>query len=505
MKKRNPAVFIFCLYALVLGITMWFHEMWRDELQAWNIAISSARLTDLFHNIRYEGHPSLWFIILWFSSKISVAPETMQVINFLLSLTTAWLIVFRSPFTLFQKTLLVFSYYFLYEYAAISRNYMIGIMMVMLICSLWKNAGKNNIVLLLLLFLICQTNTYGYIFSFSFAFALFVKELRNGRKEWLRASLFPFAAIAGFAVAYLTSAPPPDSEFYLPVHFTFDEYRFLQTFTNCWNAFVPIPRFQLPFWSESLIKPSITSCLLGIALIGLIVFLSVRRSKLAFSFLIPAFLGMLAFMYFKYPGFQRHFGHLFIAYTAFLWIVNEDRIDEVTRNTPFRFSFFNIILVIQLLIGLGFTVADWLLPFSNGKKTAAFIKANYPATKPVAGFTECPAVTVTGYLERNIYFLNNLRYASFVIYQAKRLQVEDTDIYRNIFHLADSQKEIVVALNFNLKLNDQQFLPAEGKDTLIEVTTNNRPIRFLIRNEAHFDGAMVGGENFTVYEVKEEE
>src|ERR1043165_8304564 len=286
MSRQRILPILFTTYCVLLATTLWRHEMWRDELQAWNIATTSASLSDLFHNFRYEGHPSLWFIILWLLSKVSHTPEMMQLINFVFAAITAWLILFRSPFSTLQKALLIFGYYLLYEYAAISRNYMIEVMMITMICAMWNEEKKKRIALMVLLFLLCQTNSYGYILVIAFAFALFSREIIEEKKSFWKGSLFLFAAVTGFAVAYITSAPPHDSEFYFPIHFSWNQQRYFQTFTNCWNAFVPVPRFQFPFWSEPLLKFSLTGSILGILMFLIIIFFSLRKRKLFFTFLL---------------------------------------------------------------------------------------------------------------------------------------------------------------------------------------------------------------------------
>ena len=40
-----------------------YHEIWRDEGQAWLIARDTP-LKDLFGVLKHEGHPALWFLLL---------------------------------------------------------------------------------------------------------------------------------------------------------------------------------------------------------------------------------------------------------------------------------------------------------------------------------------------------------------------------------------------------------------------------------------------------------
>jgi len=494
----------FISYCILLAITLWRHEMWRDELEAWNIAVASSSITNLFDNFRYEGHPALWFIVLWVISKISIAPEMMQVINFLFAAITAGIILFKSPFSKAQRVLLIFGYYFLYEYAAISRNYMIEIMMAVLICALWKNSNSHRGWLILLLFLICQTNAFGYLLSFAFAISLFQREVSNSKNSIFYAVNYIIAAVAGFCVSYLSSALPEDSELQNYFVFSWDKNRLVQVLTNFWNGLIPIPRLHLPFWSEPMLHPSITGAVLGSVLLFAIVVLSLRNKKLLISFLIPAIFAMLVLMYSAYPGFQRHHGHLFIALVCFLWLHKSSVLRQVVTRVSFPVLnyLFNCLLILQAIVGIGFMLTDWLLPFSQGKATAAFIRKNY-RNEVVAGQTDCPMTSVAGYLSRDVYFLNNLRYASFVIYRAGRSNVEDSTLFRNIFTLADSTS-LMLVLNFDLMHNGQSFLPEKGRDTSLIVNTINGAKTFSISNKARFDGSMVGGEDFTVYRVKSE-
>ena len=80
-------------FAILLGVTIFRHEMWSDELQAFLIARDSHSLADLLNNLHYEGHPALWHLLLLIPSHISWNPAGMQVLNFLLALIEAWLIL----------------------------------------------------------------------------------------------------------------------------------------------------------------------------------------------------------------------------------------------------------------------------------------------------------------------------------------------------------------------------------------------------------------------------
>ena len=112
------------------------HEMWRDELQAWLIARDSSSISNLFYNVRYERHPALWHLCLYFLNLFTRSPIAMQLFQLVIASATVFLVAKFSPFTKFQKALFAFGYFPFYEYGIISRNYALGVLLVFSCCVL---------------------------------------------------------------------------------------------------------------------------------------------------------------------------------------------------------------------------------------------------------------------------------------------------------------------------------------------------------------------------------
>src|SRR4051812_45032534 len=53
------------LFAALLAVMKFKHEMYLDEGQAWLIARNSSGLFDLVGHLHYEGHPALWYLMLF--------------------------------------------------------------------------------------------------------------------------------------------------------------------------------------------------------------------------------------------------------------------------------------------------------------------------------------------------------------------------------------------------------------------------------------------------------
>ena len=103
---------VFGLYILVAGYTMFHHELWGDEFQSWNIAKSSDTFFDLIHNRRYEGHPPVWYIILWSISKFTHNLVYIQIVHLVIACMVIFVMLFYSPLPAGTKILLPFGYYF---------------------------------------------------------------------------------------------------------------------------------------------------------------------------------------------------------------------------------------------------------------------------------------------------------------------------------------------------------------------------------------------------------
>ncbi len=204
--SENGTIFIFAILGLI-GIL--HHEMWRDEMQAWLLAKDSPSLGALYQNTVYEGHPLLWHLCLYGLTKVSHNPRIMQGFHLLISISSFALIVKISPFSWLQKRLFGFSYFIFYEYSVISRSYALGVLLIFLFCTLYKQSetkpsekraseevqylqkpGRrsanvftwaNDWMLVALLVLLANLSVMGLIISFGLGSLLLFRIVTEGR------------------------------------------------------------------------------------------------------------------------------------------------------------------------------------------------------------------------------------------------------------------------------------------------------------------------------------
>ena len=157
---------VFVLYLIVTGYTMLHHEMWGDEIHSWNIAKGSSSYADLIYNSRYEGHPPVWYTILWTISKFTHETEYVQMVHWFIAALIVFLVLFFSPMPLLSRILVPFGYYFMYEYSVLSRNYAIGILLACCICIIIRKDFRYKMPLYyVLLFLMSNTHLLAMVLA----------------------------------------------------------------------------------------------------------------------------------------------------------------------------------------------------------------------------------------------------------------------------------------------------------------------------------------------------
>jgi hypothetical protein len=125
-EDRSPVPILLAIWfvwtvAMIVLITA--HEPWRDELQAWAIARSSGNPIELIANLRYEGHPPLWYLILWPVAKVVPGLAGLKVATVVLGSAATWVVLRFMPVSIWIRVAILFGYFPLYEYGAISRSY----------------------------------------------------------------------------------------------------------------------------------------------------------------------------------------------------------------------------------------------------------------------------------------------------------------------------------------------------------------------------------------------
>jgi hypothetical protein len=481
------------VFGTVLVAQLARHAMWRDELNAWAIALASPTLPDLFHNLHYDGHPGLWHLLLWLASWVSVDPVMLKLVHGAIGLALIGFIIWRGPFTAVETLLLLLSYFVLFEYTVISRNY--GIAMLLALIHAQRRAthpeqlGRNAA----LLGLLANTNVFALLLSGAFAaeYALERLAARDRRRgAWLSA-----AALYGglLLLAAATMAPPPDMSWRTAGQ-AFDRPFSWEFALNQvgWHLSALLPLQPASFWA---MHPQTEAVWRGrrwvvllIAALSPALAIALRRTFLPCPrlLLIPGLtlVASVGFTVFIYTGEIRHWGVHFVAIIAALWILRREQPPVAPPGQPLVLG----LLAVNALAGGYFAAAQWCQPFSRAQDVAAWLRAAHLRDAALLGTPDTVVAPVAILLGRTMTFLDCDCTDSYARFLRRREDFRPDQVPARLARDAAAAGPGPVLFVTNTALTEAQLaeLAAAG-DRAIEL--------------ARFDGAVTD-EDYVLYRIE---
>lgn len=425
-RNRFAAAVTFAFLVLG-GIGLARHEMWRDELQAWLIPAGSASLGELIHNLRYEGHPALWHVLLWILTRVTMRPEAMQVLHLAISAAAVFVFARSAPFSRTVRTMAVFGYFPLYEYTVISRNYGLGMLFLFAACALFPLRRRSYLPLAGALALLANSNPYAWLVALAFAGTLVLEPLWDREA---RARLRPADAVlslllfgAGAAMAAAQMIPPPDGGFATAWYLKPRLARVFRVLSAVARAWLPIPNpTEKTAWNTNLLwhLHNGVTAVIGLALLGLAV-MALRRSRPALVLYLSGTAALLSFSYLKYAGFTRHHGFHFLLFLACLWVSRDQRREQARESPRERFPApLAALLAVQIVAGAWVYGQDLVRPFSAARATAGFLRDPRYAQSFLVGYRDSVVTPVSGYLGRPLYYPQSRDFGTFVLWNQDR-------------------------------------------------------------------------------------
>jgi hypothetical protein len=198
-------------YASLVAFAIPYHEPWADEAQAWQLA-RSLSLGALFKTyIRYEGSPGLWHFLLWIMVRLHIGYTGLHWICGAIATAGVSLLIFKSPFPRCLKLSFPFTYFLLFQYAVVARNYVLAPLLLFTLAIWWK---RSPWIVTLMLGLLANTSLHLAVLSGGLALVYAVDELRDrGFADSARLRkllLCALVLIAFYAFAIWTAWPPHD-------------------------------------------------------------------------------------------------------------------------------------------------------------------------------------------------------------------------------------------------------------------------------------------------------
>jgi hypothetical protein len=414
------------IYSILLAIASWKHTFWRDEAQAWLIARDSTSLASVVHNVRYEGTPPLWHFVLYFVSRFTMNPEWMKLPNYIFSIAAMTLILSATKVSVCVRVGFVFSYFMLFEYSVIDRNYMLGIMLLVATLTLLKH-DESHLKISIALSLAALTSLPALVvavclYPIHLLPVIAVAGLRKPR-HWLPAlGAKKATALALFAVCALASVAiihPPGGSAPLLAHDQSSRLLRVLKFSSVTQAYLPIPD-SLYFWNSSIFNDlgRAVSTMVGLALAISLCFWF-QRKPAQYFFIITSSLLMCEMAATK-TSFMRHVGWLFIVFLLAVILEYEDaslRSPLDSRNSVWRPFLLSGILTVQALTAFFAIAVSMCIPFSPSKQVVTFLQQQHLDQSPIVFLPDATGGAVLAYLQRPYaYSIERRTRSSFMIW-----------------------------------------------------------------------------------------
>jgi hypothetical protein len=299
----------FGLYSLVLALVLPYHEPWADEAQAWLIA-RDLPLSGILHQVGYEGTPVLWFFLLKVLCWLHLPYLGMRWFSGAVAASGAFLILRYSCFPLPVKLLLPFTFWIQYQYAVVSRNYVLFVPLVFAVAALYRERWRHFVRLSAAIAMLAQVSSHALLFSGAVSLVL-AFELWQRRSEKLvsgRALGLGVVILAvSLAFAFYAARPPTDATSTALSGNKFAHIPFLARL-----AIYGLRGFRAFSFSFS-----VWPLLSGVALASLVAVLCFTRRL---ALLLP-FMGVWMVEGFIWQGW--HAGLLFVSFAAVVWMRSE--------------------------------------------------------------------------------------------------------------------------------------------------------------------------------------
>lgn len=418
VKKKEIIVLtaVFALWLFFNGILLAGHELWRDEANVWLLARELSPL-QLLREIKYQGHPCLWYFIVMPFAKLGLPFKTLSVISFLIMSVSAGIFVYRAPFCCITKAVCLISPVFSYYYPVVARNYCLIALLMILLAVFHTKRNDRPVIYGILLGLLVQSDTIvlaaAGLISLMWLAESIVKSIKEkSGSVILQAAKGLWIPLASLLLWILQFYQVSDSPEYHPQILSFTDM--MHEIRNFSYSILTRMTGQGQFFDLLLI-------LLFVAA-GILISLSIKNF---WPMIVMA--GVFLFeVIFSIMIYQLHIWHYIAICFVLIWFF------WVGSRKEGRLALCGRILSEGLLILLSVTMfMRWNSPeessslenalkglYSDGENAAAYIEENIPEKELILSTDVAEASTVAAYLGRSyvFYYAGNLKPTSYADY-----------------------------------------------------------------------------------------
>ncbi len=519
---------VYTLTVLFFLLSLWGisnHELWLDEAHHYLLARDSISFQDLLKNTRYEGHPIVWNLALYWITRITTDPIWMQVFHVSIMTLSVGIFLKKAPFSWIFKLLFIFGYFIFFEYNVLSRNYSLGILFIFLACSLYDKRRSMFIGIATLLGVACNSHAIFVILASSIMAMITLERLTIKKfciSRNVRIGILIFIGLA--LISLLQIIPPSDTSF-------FERGENISLFQKISKSMSPFFKsiFLLPdvtidsFWNSHILVNYSKSIAAVLAIASLsIPYILFYKNR---SLLIYMYFGIFAtagFFFITMMNAARYYGILYLFLITALWFekytTSNNSVNafakrseaevyaEHSRNTRAKKKLFSIpenilkkirpaliysILGLHFISGMYAFTMDISKPFTTAKQTADYLRENNLINKIIAT-KACNGTALSTYIGKPVYFTRTESFESYCTFNRSSTKQEHgtIEVIASLQKLLKNNKESIIFITYEPFFNTHQNK---------EWTHYNEAIKidFLTK----FKGSILKKGNHYIYEI----
>lgn len=482
---------VMAVYSAIVILLALRHEFWRDEVRALTYSIDNG-FPGIFTKLRHEGHPALWFLILWVAFRVFHSVLVLPIASAVIAACATCLFLARAPFRPWQRVLFAFGVFPLYEYSVICRDYGIAMLLLFAACCLYKDRLVRPLRYGLVLALLANTNVHAMIVTAGFLASLLL-DLSLLRKEGRERSGRVAASCALVAIGILVSfvSTYPDKTV---------SYASMQQLTVADLPSAVLTVLASPanvLWYP---RPALASIAIGV-----IALLFYRDKRIMTMFLL-ATLGLSALVNLGPPSELRHRGVYIIFLIALFWIDRAHTADGDQVLSPFerwKPAVLTTMLILQVALAVKPVRNDYKWPLSSAETFARLVRQNEALKDAIIiGEPDYYMEALPYYLPNDIYIPREERFGRRVQFTtASRQRFSLAELLQTGIRLKkQTGRAVLIALGHELR-PDGPFVLGVSYASLFEYSREAlEEFRARTVKLATFDRA-IGDENYTVYLV----
>ena len=496
-KKRESIILTIFLvgYFAFNGILLAGHEWWRDEANVWLMARELSPI-QLFGEIRYQGHPCLWYLLVMPFAKLGFPFKTISVISFLVMSFGAGIFTFKAPLHPITKFACLFSPVFSYFYPVVARNYCLIALLLILLAYYYPKRNEKPWLYGLMIGLLVQADTIALatagLISLMWLWEGISQSIRNRQLAPLfnkaKGLWIPLASLLLWIVEFRNVSDSPEYQFR-----RLEVSEFLQEIRNFSYSILTRMTGQGQVFDTILIVLFLT--------VGILISIKLKNLwpmiVMTGTFLFQAVFSILVY--------QLHIWHYIIIGFALIWFFwlgnqkDQEKEADSKRNRYLNLSCRIVSEVVLLLLSVTMFLR-WNAPeessslknalfgvYSDGVNAAAYIRENVDSEELILSTNVSESSTVQAYLGKDytFYYAGSGKKATYADY-------------------AEEQKKTISYEKLITWVKDhfperENFYILESPGNCIEYTSDEVKAEFQVYYQT--EGETARGENYTLYRV----